>query len=163
MNTMTMNTLRQAPRRRPLSAVPENAMVEREKMLRQLVDLYHKLMRMPEPYKGYPQWMESTSQLMELAWELWHTRLIEDPETHRPMQLHVIARCLCLKLHRHMPANVSAVVRRSKRSGRTPLVDYLIQVKREGHTSPGFLVIKDPFDQLPPLFRRDPQPHRMSL
>jgi hypothetical protein len=124
---------------------------DRQQMLQLMLQLYYKLMAMPETYDGYPKWGDSTDQLMEMAWELWHTHTIVDPVTQRKATLKQIATNLCTKLHRKVPRNISGVVRQSKGTGRMPVIDYFVKLAKEARVGPAFFVISEPLPTLPPM------------
>lgn len=89
-----------------------------------LLQLFSMIIDLDVTDSPYPRWTDSTTQLMELAWELWRLRRIVDYDTGRPITLRCLAGLMCRKLHCTLPRNVSATVRQSKRSNRLPVLDY---------------------------------------
>lgn len=106
-----------------------------------MVRLFTKLVNMEYVDAPYPRWGDSMRQLMENAWVMakWHA--IIDVKTGRPMTMTAIARKLCHNLHMPLPANISAVAYRSRKTGRKSVVDYYAMLWREAKLGPEAMVM----------------------
>lgn len=113
---------------------------QRQAVIDRLVRVFAPLINEPPTDAEFPIWMESTDQLMELAWTLWKSGRIKDPATGRPLTMRCIATRLCAHLHRRLPANIYGVARQSRLTGRQPVVHYFGQLIYEGGLDPSVFV-----------------------
>ncbi|MBM6993112.1 MAG: hypothetical protein I3J02_07605 [Prevotella sp.] len=116
-----------------------------------LVRIFSQIIYLDTADAEYPQWTDSTLQLMELAWTLWKTKRIIDLDTVRPMSLQRIAERLCTNLHRKVPCNVSCAVRQSKLTGRLPVMQFYGKLWFEGGISPATAIQWSPQTVFPKI------------
>lgn len=118
------------------AAVYTGSAEQRREIEEKLVKLFSHIIAIDAEDREFPQWSDSTAQLMELAWELWKTGRMIDLNTGQRLGLQQLGNRLCTSLHRRPPKNVSDVARRSRLSRRLPIIQRFGQQWFEGGISP---------------------------
>lgn len=132
----------------PFHPTPE----QRMQIENRLVQIFSDIIDLDCPDDAeYPLWGDTTNQLMEVIWNLYHMHRIIDHDTHRDMSMQRMATIIFSKLHRRLPSNIYSVARQSLHTHRPPVVDYYAWLKQEADVDPSIFIVWQKPIELPPV------------